>query len=181
MALVENKVSEYESAIAISFPKYGDKPFPLGDKLRLFAQTEEQLQKLDIGNWVNRLADYTHYTSITEVPSGVDTFACFKQFRIKSNFIKKVERRAKHLNKPLDEVLKYMLKEDEDRGVKYTTNMPFIYMTSLATQKNVNYSDRNKFRLFVEKEVVQKEQVGMFNCYGLSNRDPDKQATVPWF
>ncbi len=177
LALVENKVSEYESAIGISFPKYGDKPFPLGDKLRLFAPTQEQLQQLDVGRWLNRLTDYidnSDYTSIKKVPSNVNEFACFKQFRIKSNFMKKVERRAKHLNKPIDEVRKYMRKEDEDRGKRYTTGLPFVYAVSLSQNKE-------KFRLFIEKQIVKQAQAGTFNCYGLSSRDPGKQATVPWF
>ena len=96
LALVENKVSEYESAIGISFPKYGDKAFPLGDKLRLFAPTQEQLKKLDIGRWLNRLTDYTHHTSIREVPSDVNVFVYFKrkQFKSASKLEADIERRA---------------------------------------------------------------------------------------
>ncbi|MBL4775571.1 MAG: type I-F CRISPR-associated endoribonuclease Cas6/Csy4 [Mariprofundus sp.] len=183
LALAENKVPEYGSAIAVSFPQYGDKPFPLGGKLRLFAQTEEQLQKLDIGRWLNRLTDYTHHTSIRAVPSNVDTFVCFKrkQFKSVSKIQSDIERRALYQsqkdNRPIDEVRAGLLAQQYDGKC----GLPFVYMTSLSSEKDSDHSGRKKFRLFVEKEDVDQAQVGTFNCYGLSSRVPDKQATVPWF
>ncbi|MBW6453087.1 MAG: type I-F CRISPR-associated endoribonuclease Cas6/Csy4, partial [Methyloprofundus sp.] len=50
IALVDNKVADNESAIALSIVNYGDKDFPLGNKLRLLAKNEEALQKLDINH-----------------------------------------------------------------------------------------------------------------------------------
>src|SRR3990167_8104397 len=58
LALVEMKSANGNSDIAVSFPEYDGKSFPLGHKLRLFASTKSQLQQLDIGKWLNRLADY---------------------------------------------------------------------------------------------------------------------------
>jgi len=176
LALVENKISEHESAIGVSFPKYGDKPFPLGDKLRLFAQTEAQLQQLDIGRWLNRLTDYTHCTSIRAVPSHVDGFVCFKrkQFKSAEKIQADIERRALYRSKkeqrPIEDVRTELAKQTYDEKC----DLPFVYMTSLSSQKE-------KFRLFIEKESVEQDQAGAFSCYGLSSREPDKQATVPWF
>ena len=39
IALAENKIAENQSAIAVAFPEYGSKGFPLGSKLRLLALT----------------------------------------------------------------------------------------------------------------------------------------------
>jgi len=183
LALVENKISKYESAIGVSFPKYGDKPFPLGDKLRLFAHTDEQLQKFDVGKWLKRLSDYTHHTSIREVPSSVDEFVCFKrkQFKSASKIEADIERRANYQsqkdNRPIEEVRAALAVQ------KYNgkCDLPFVYMTSLSSNEGIAPSGIKKFRLFIEKEVVEEAQAGSFTCYGLSSRKPDKQATVPWF
>jgi len=183
LALAENKISKYESAIAVSFPKYGDKPFPLGDKLRLLAQSEGQLQQLDIGKWLNRLTDYTHHTSIKAVPSNVNAFVCFKrkQFKSATKIEADIERRALYQsqkdNRPIEEVRTDLAVQKYDGKC----DLPFVYMTSLSSEKGSDHSDRKKFRLFIEKEDVEKAQAGSFTCYGLSSRDPDKQATVPWF
>jgi len=79
----KNKVAENESAIGISFPKYKESDFPLGDKLRLFSETQEQFKQLELKKWFNRLTDYTHCTSIKEVPKSINQFACFQRKRNK--------------------------------------------------------------------------------------------------
>ena len=170
----DNKLEPVKkSHIAVSFPSYNDKAYPLGNKLRLFAKSKEQLEQLSIAKWLNRLTDYCHYTSIKEVPSGVTQFAIFQQFRIKSNFIKKAQRRAKHLKKPLKEVIAYMQNEDEARGLSYSSNLPFIVTKSLSEQQSRH--------LFIKRNLVKQSSEGLFSCYGLSSNDKDKTATVPWF
>jgi len=183
LALVENKISKHESATALSFPKYGDKLFPLGDKLRLFSQSEEQLQQLDLGKWLNRLTDYTHHTSIREVPSNINKFVCFKrkQFKSVAKMKADIERRALYqsqkINRPIADIRRDLMM----RGYDGKCTLPFVYMRSLFMDENTVPSSRNKFRLFIEKENAQQAQVGKFTCYGLSSRDLSKQATVPWF
>ena len=51
IALVDNKVGKNESVIAVAFPQYGEGAFPLGNQLRLLAETEQQLQTLNIEQW----------------------------------------------------------------------------------------------------------------------------------
>lgn len=173
IALADNKLLNGNSAIAVSFPRYGS-DFPLGNKLRLFASTQEQLEKLDIKKWLNRLSDYTHNTSIKAVPATANQYVCFSRFRIKSNFLKKAQRRAIHFNKPLDEVITYMQAEDKARGICYETKLPFINMQS--AEKEGADGVRHNFKLFIDKALSEVAIKGDFDCYGLS-----KQATVPWF
>jgi len=183
LSLAENKISGHESAIGFSFPKYGDKPFPLGDKLRLFASTEAQLQQLDVGRWLNRLTDYTHCTSIRTVPSNVDGFVCFKrkQFKSAARIETDIERRALYQaekdHRPIEDVRADLVAQKYDGKC----DLPFVYMTSLSSSEDGAPSNRKKFRLFIEEENVEKAHEGAFNCYGLSSRNPEKQATVPWF
>ena len=129
------------------------------------------------------MTDYTHHTSIREVPPNVDEFVCFKrkQFKSASKIEADIERRALYQsqkdNRPIEEVRAGLAVQQYDGKC----DLPFVYMTSLSTDKDTKLSDRKKFRLFIEKEAAKQAQAGMFNCYGLSSRDPDKQASVPWF
>ena len=95
LALVDNKTSDGNSAIAISFPEYSNKAFPLGAKLRLIAPTLALLQSLDMGKWLNRLRDYSHCTSIKEVPPTVSSFVCFSRRQFNTNIQRLARRRSK--------------------------------------------------------------------------------------
>jgi len=183
LALVENKVAQNRSAIAISFPKYGDKTFPLGDKIRLFAEEKRQLELLDIKKWLNRLTDYVHYTSIKNVPESITQYVCFKrkQFKSKEKIRAEADRwapkLAKKLNKPLEDVLSRL----NERKYEDKFTLPFINMMSLSSKQEAGLSNNRQFKLFIEKKEENNIKDGFFNCYGLSFREADKTATVPWF
>jgi len=168
IVLADNKIAENQSAIAVSFPKYGDKEFPLGDKLRLLADQQALLEQLDIAKWLNRLTDYTHATSIKSVPSSVNEYACFKRKAVKSE-LKRAVSLANHLSKPVEEVVKFR----QDKGLNQNSKLPFIHMES---QKPTETGQKNKFRLFIERHLYDSSVEGNFDCYGLS-----KTATIPWF
>ena len=168
LALVENKIAENQSAIAISFPKYGDKVFPLGDKVRLLANEEEQLKQLNIEKWLSRLTDYTHLKPIKEVPLTVNQFACFKRKQFKSNLIKEATRRAKHTGESLEVAMEHF------KHYQAESSLAFINMTSLSMEGDI--SKNRNFKLFIERKNLEEQVQGIFNCYGLS-----KDATVPWF
>ncbi len=166
-----------KSHIAISFPDYKSKDFPLGNRLRLFAQSEEQLQKLlDIDKWFNGLADYIEWPlRVKKVPESA-TFVRFKRVQLHTNVERLARRRAMRNEESFEQAMKHFEGfEDQE------SNFPFVYMTSLSTSKATVPSSRNKFRLFIKKEDVQQAQSGSFTCYGLSSRESGKQATVPWF
>lgn len=48
IVLVEHKVAENQSAVAVGFPDYRNAKFLLGNKLRLFAKEQATLEKLSI-------------------------------------------------------------------------------------------------------------------------------------
>ncbi|WP_423906114.1 type I-F CRISPR-associated endoribonuclease Cas6/Csy4 [Candidatus Spongiihabitans sp.] len=164
LALVEMKMSNGNSAIAVSFPEYGDKKFPLGSKLRLLSPTQEQLQQLDIGKWLNRLTDYSHCTPIKKVPESVSEFVRFKRVQFDTNVERLARRRAKRKGESMEQALKhfYGFKDRESK-------LPFINMNRLSKNK--------RFRLFIEKKIAKQKESCEFTCYGLSNQE----ATVPEF
>ena len=185
IALVENKIAENQSAIAVSFPEYGSKGFPLGNKLRLLAQTQVQLEQLAIAKWLDKISDYCHIKSIKPVPDQIENYVCFKrkQFKSPARLLADIERRAKFQSKnerrDVNEVKQQLLQTAQ----KYepTSKLPFIRLISQSSKPDVSVSEKDRFLLFIEMEEKETEIIGEFNCYGLSKRDRDKQATVPWF
>jgi CRISPR-associated endonuclease Csy4 len=165
IALAENKTASGSSAIAVSFPEYGNEKYPLGAKLRLIGKTQEALNNLDAPKWLNRLTDYIHVTSIKEVPLSVDKFVCFKRQQFQTNIERLARRRVKRKGETLEQALKYY---EDFEDTKST--LPFIIMQSLSAD--------NKFRLFIKQKMVDEAVAGEFNCYGLSGA---YQTTIPWF
>lgn len=169
IALVENKDNDDNSKIALSFPKYNETKTHLGDKLRIFAETEEQLDQFNSSQWLERFSDYTHVTSIRPVPKKVKGHACFYRERVKSNILRLARRRAKWKNETLEEALK-VIKPPEK---KQKTDLPFIWVNSQTSGK--------KFRLFINQTVSENAVEGQFTCYGLGRKSDERCATVPWF
>lgn len=163
LALVATKTTEGNSNFAVSFPRYNDKVFPFGDKLRLFGPTHDQLQELDIGKWLSRLTDYNHCTSIKEVPESVNRFSRFKRVQFDTNVERMARRRMKRKNETLEQALAHY------KGfAQHQSDLPFVMMNSLSRGE--------KFMLFIERELLDEPKEGQFSCYGLS-----ATATVPWF
>ena len=73
IALAHVKNQHGVDGIGISFPNYkyeekdGKTFATLGNKLRIFANTGDELDKLALPVWLDRLIDYVHLTSIKEV------------------------------------------------------------------------------------------------------------------
>ena len=72
LALVENQDSHGKVSIGVSFPEYDCKQFQLGNKLRLFSFSQEELEHLNIRKWLFRLRDYIHITDIRYVPENIN-------------------------------------------------------------------------------------------------------------
>jgi CRISPR-associated endonuclease Csy4 len=163
LALVEQQTENGNSTIAVSFPEYRNSTFPLGSKLRLLASTEEQLRQLNLAKWLNRLSDYTHCTSIKEVPASVTQHARFRRVQFDTNVERLARRRVKRKGGTLEDALAHYAGFSDQQS-----RLPFLNIQSL--------SKGGRFCLFIDQNISGQAEEGEFNCYGLS-----KTATVPWF
>jgi CRISPR-associated endonuclease Csy4 len=170
IALVENKVAENESSIALSFPQYceKDKTFPLGNKIRLFAPTQALLEKLAITTWLRRFTDHTHITSIKAVPDSFSEYACFSRKQYTTNLSRLARRRAKRHDETFEQALQHYASFEDEQ-----TKLPFVNVKSLTKGE--------QFKLFIACNITKQTQIGAFTCYGLSLNGKNNQATVPWF
>ena len=164
LALVEVKNADNKVNIGFSFPQYRfhqDKGVGfIGTKLRLFAESEADLKKLDIRRWLERLEDYVHVTSIREVPNDIKNYAIYKRKQVKTNAQRLARHRVKRGDIGFDEALaRYS-------NVVTTTNMPYIEMKSLSTS---DQQSEKRFKLFIEKQPAEKTETQVFSTYGLSS------------
>ena len=164
LALVEAKNADNKVNIGFSFPQYRfhqDKGVGfIGTKLRLFAESEADLKKLDIRRWLERLEDYVHVTSIREVPNDIKNYAIYKRKQVKTNAQRLARHRVKRGDIGFDEALaRYS-------NVVTTTNMPYIEMKSLSTS---DQQSEKRFKLFIEKQSAEKTETQVFSTYGLSS------------
>lgn len=188
IALVDNKVAENESAIAVSFPRYstdksGEHAFPLGNQLRLLANEESQLTKLNIAKWLNRFEDYVHIKSIKPVPDNLSHVAFVRQqvkgeARIEKDMLSKAQRWAEKSGQPFD----VCLAELEKTKPKAVNSLPFIWLESQETKQRNTGKSRN-FPLFIKRVELEEQQTGVLNCYGLSSHHnkQGKLASIPHF
>lgn len=162
LALVEANQSNRQHGVA--FPEYCNSEFPLGSKLRVFANNEEELKALHLVQWLKRLQDYCHITSIKPVPKK-HGHVYYRRKQFKSNPERLARRRSKRHNEPFEIALKHYKGFKEPK-----TKLPFISLPSLSTEGN------HEFPLYIEQTEANEPKTGRFNCYGLSN-----VATVPRF
>lgn len=186
IALAENKIGPNQSAIAVGFPDYRQGDFPLGHRLRLFAQTEAAFEQLNIQRWLSRLTDYVHIKAVKPVPDGVQDYAYFKRWNYKSpqRLYKNLDRRAAAIaskNGYDEEEVKRRLLENIKTDDK-RWSLPFIQVTSLSSQKRAGQLN-TEFALYIERELTKQPPSNgqPFTCYGLSRREPDQQSAVPCF
>ncbi len=161
LALVSIKETEGDkekSPIGISFPEYfmGEKFGLIGSKLRLFAQNESDLQKLDIQKWLLRLTDYVHVSGIREVPQKINGYAIFNRHQPKVNKERLARRYAKRHNVDYESALK-QYESIDNKLIK----QPFIKLKSLGSD--------NEFCLWIKKTSADQAVYKKFSTYGLSS------------
>ncbi|MBP8099147.1 MAG: type I-F CRISPR-associated endoribonuclease Cas6/Csy4 [Acinetobacter sp.] len=173
IVLAEVKDTNNKVNIGVSFPQYlfekNDKnsKVNLGKKLRIFAQNEADLKKLDLKKWLDRLTDYVHITSIREVPENIKSYAIYKRKQVKTNAERLARHRVKRGDIGFDEALaRYS-------NVVTTTDLPYIQMLSLSTSDE---QDKKRFKLFIEKRSIEQSKIQVFSTYGLSS-----ESSVPEF
>ncbi len=158
LALVESQQTHKNPCVTIgvAFPEYMMERLHLGQKLRLFATSADALADLNITQWLIRLQDYVHITSIRDVPPKIACYAYFKRLQPKSNNARLARRKAKRKAISEDEATLCFAKRKE-----VYTRAPFIRINSQSSGK--------RYRVFILR--VDSENLGTgehFSSYGLS-------------
>lgn len=169
LAFVERKDKNNRIHYGVSFPNYlfNEKASIgiLGDKIRIFAETKEELFLLVLPKWLDRLLDYVHIQSIKEVPTKIDGYAKYQRYQSKgdSRLEKEIREYTAHyaqLNSISTEEALKRYSHWERREV----NLPYIQIKSLQSDQ--------KFKLFIRKEIVKVNSENssnqFFTTYGLS-------------
>lgn len=164
LALVEIKDVDEKVNIGVSFPKYGSKTFPLGDTVRLFGKTPEDLKAVRLDHWLERLSDYVSMTGVQKVPQSIEAHVCFRRKQPKMDFMKRVEKQAERHGVSIEAALEHFKNYDKEHQL----TLPFVQAYSQTWKQY--------FLLFIEKNSTPSYMAGAFDTYGLS-----KEATVPWF
>jgi len=161
-ALVEHQESEKMSKIGFSFPHYMQ-TFPLGDTLRVFGSTKEELEVLQINERLKNFSDYVTLSDIKQVPTDIKGYMTFNRKQFKSNPNRLAKRYAKRHNITEEEALKiYENMEAQE------SKLPFVMLKSNSSNQHM--------KLFIKRCTGGIEVKGLFNTYGLS-----KTSTVPIF
>lgn len=169
IALADVKNQHGIDGIGISFPNYkyeekdGKTFATLGNKLRIFAHTADELEKLALPVWLARLVDYVHLSSIKEVGDKATGHVIVKRYRYK-DFDKKVTAFAQFKGISQKAALAHCC--EHKRPIK---RYPFITLKS-----ETNHSD---FKLSIWQEATQHPKTGGFNTYGINNQT--NNVTVP--
>jgi len=143
LALAENKIADNVSPIGVGFPEYSASKNFLGTKLRLFAEEEKFIEKMQCEKWLNRLKDYVYISPIKPVPETLAGYACFKHIKLKGNKEKLARRRAKRRGETLQQALAHFEDFEEQQS-----KLPYINMTSQTNEQ--------RFRLFIEKQAMEE-------------------------
>ncbi len=168
LALAGLKDESSKVKIGFSFPDYRFDPQKekgfIGEKLRIFGLSEQELIQLDVPKWLSRYLDYVHISSVKAVPlEKVTGYAVYKRKQVKSS----AARLARH---------------DERKGrfsfenalahygqFVQTTDLPYINMLSDSTSEDLALSQKHAFKIFIEKQSAEKSETQIFSTYGLSS------------
>ncbi len=175
LAFVECVDKKGKINIGVSFPNYqsGNEGRYLGDKLRIFAKSEEALELLYLTKWLSRLSDYTHLSNTRKVPDEIEGYAFFSRLIEKGSNEKLARRRAKRLGIEYEEALAFFRDKTKRPQPKRNAHLyPFISMRSLGTDDGSNKYPVTIVRTETDSLVLDKG----FSTYGLSS-----DSSVPIF
>ena len=169
IALADIKNKHSIDSIGISLPSYryeekNGKTFAaLGDKLRVFAPSQADLEMLDLESWLSRLTDFVHMKSISEVGDKAKSHVVVKRYRHK-------------------DIEKVALDFAKHRGIDYETALTHCqeYKQSTKSYPYINLKSETtgvSYRLSILQEVVDSPAKGTFNTYGLNTMTTG--VTVP--
>lgn len=165
LALVESQVQDNDqsySRVGLAFPGYaittvrtGETKVRIGDKLRLFGESEESLDELRLEHWLRRLLDYVHVTS-TRQPKSIEEFVKFRRIQTKSSAARLARRQTRRSGKPASQIETELATFEERR-----LELPYIDLGSQSSGR--------RFRLFVRREESAESSLWRFSTYGLSS------------
>lgn len=183
IALADNKADSRYSCIAVGFPEYRQTQFPLGNKLRLFAKSQDALEKLNIHQWLIRLDDCVHIKGVKPVPSDV-AYVSFVRRQVKSpsRIARDMQEKAALWARKSGKAIEECIADLEQSRPTTLCRLPFLYLYSQQTRQRSPDSN-NKFPLFIEMRQQSKLIEGVFDCYGLSAKTHGSPvvATIPHF
>lgn len=154
LAIVEGRKANPSAKYAVSFPRYTD--ICIGDKLRVFSNSQESMEGLHLEDRLSKMSDYVHWTGVRAVPmKKIKGTVVFCRYRNNGNPEALARRYAKRHDCSYEEaLLRYKYDESSSR-------LPYIIVESSSTGK--------KFSLFIKKkEVTNSEKCG-FDYYGLGD------------
>lgn len=168
LAFVEQKDVEQKIIYGVSFPKYRliqqKKLGYLGDKIRIFADSVEALEQLNLNHWLERLQDYVHVLSARKVPEDkINGYATYFKVNPKLTIEQRILHQAERRGISIAEAQEHYTALDLSE-----TFEPYINMKSQTNDMN--------FRLIIGKKRTDEANIGKFGSYGLS-----RTSTVPEF
>ena len=184
LALVEQQNPDKTVSIGVSFPEYKyvdnekTKISTLGNKLRIFSKSKEELEKLNLVNKLQNLSDYIHIKSIRDVPENLNGYLLVSRYTANTNLERITRRYAKRKGIDFDQAKveqnqryaalnKISIKEAEKHYLNPVVyDYPYVKVTS--------YSSSSDFSLLIKQTQVSVIQNGTFSTYGLSST-----STVP--
>lgn len=138
--------------VGISFPEYDLKNKTLGTKIRLFFNSNEASEKINLKEFLKVYEDYIHITNLRETPSNVK-YAIFKRVQKKGNKYRLARRYSKRKNVSYKEAIALYDKYDQKMCI-----LPYIKLKSS--------SNGSKYNIFIER--IDSEKPGCnFNLFGL--------------
>lgn len=175
LALASIKNVENTVNVGFSFPQYRFDPKKstgfIGEKLRVFASSEDMLNHLEVHKWLSRYVDYVHISSIKAVPMDkVTGYAIYKRKQVKSSAERLARAEAKKGRYSYEDALAHY------RKFVQTTNLPYVQMLSDSSSTSLAEDSKHHYKLFIEKQPVEKSETQVFSTYGLSS-----QSSVPEF
>ena len=170
LALVEIKDANNKTPIAVSFPQCKSETPKhaafMGNKLRLFAASLSDYDKLNIQKWLMRLEDYVHVKAVHDVPDAIEGFESFNRITKAGSPDKHIRRRMKRKGETLEQAASHFSGYSMDKAIKA---LPFIKMKSL--------SDKGDFNLAIKRTAMSEpNQEVAFSTYGFN-----KEAALPKF
>lgn len=168
IALADIRNKHNVESIGVSFPSYryeekNSQNFAMmGNKLRLFAPNQKDLETLNLNDWLSRLMDYVHIKGIKEVGDKITGHVSVHRYRFKPVEMQ-VQSLAKKMKISNHEAIAIVAKR------KAELKLPFIRM----------YSESNKshYPLQILQQPCEEEITGRFNVYGMNGMS--NHVTVP--